>query len=111
MLVTQGNTTYLPTSTIVNFATTTTNLQPTLFAIQTNSTITAFSVDSTSKQLSFSVSGPDGSTGYIQVYISRTLITDASELQILLDGAPLNFDFVSVGDAWFVACDYHHSTH
>ncbi len=106
-----GNTTYLPTSTIVNFATTTTNLQPTLFAIQTNSTITAFSVDPTSKQLSFSVSGPEGSTGYIQVFISRTLITDASELQILLDGEPLNIDSASIGDAWLVVCTYHHSTH
>jgi len=86
-------------------------LQPTLFAIQTNSTITAFSVDATSKQLRFSVSGPEGSTGYLQIYISKTLIANASELQIMLDGAPLNFDSVSAGEAWLVSCYYHHSTH
>ena len=106
-----GNTTYLPTSTIVNFEATASSLQPTLFAIQTNSTITAFSVDATSKQLRFSVSGPEGSTGYLQIYISKTLIANASELQIMLDGAPLNFDSVSAGEAWLVSCYYHHSTH
>ena len=32
-------------------------------------------------------------------------------MQILLEGAYLNFDSVSVGDAWLVACYYHQSTH
>ena len=106
-----GNITYLPISTIVNFEPANSDSQPNPISIQTNSTIAAFSFDPASKQLSFSLTGPDGSTGYINVYISKGILADISNLKVSLDGEPVNFDAVSTGYSWVLSFDYHHSTH
>jgi hypothetical protein len=106
-----GNITYLPISTIVNFESANSNLQLNPISIQTNSTIAAFSFDPTEKQLSFSLTGPDGSTGYINVNISKSILTDISDLNVLLDGEPINFDAISTGYSWLLSFNYHHSTH
>ena len=106
-----GNVTYLPISTIVNFESANSDSQPNPISIQTNSTLAAFSFDPANKQLSFSLTGPDGSTGYINVYISKGILPDISNLKVSLDGEPINFDAVSTGYSWVLSFDYHHSTH
>jgi len=106
-----GNTTYLPISTIVNFETTDSGSQPSPVSIQTNSTIAAFSFDAPKKVLSFSFSGLEGSIGYLKVFISRGILADISDLKVLLDGEPVDFDAVSTGYSWVLSFNYHHSSH
>jgi hypothetical protein len=106
-----GNITYLPISTIVNFETTASGSQPSPVSIQTNSTIAAFSFDAAKKLLSFSFSGPDGSTGYLNVFISRGILADVSDLKVLLDGKPVDFETDSTGYFWVLSLNYPHSSH
>lgn len=106
-----GNITYLPISTIVNFETTGSGSQPSPVSIQTNSTIAAFSFDASKKILSFSFSGPDGSTGYSNVFISRGILADISDLNVLLDGEIVDFETGSTGYFWVLSLNYPHSFH
>jgi hypothetical protein len=105
-----GNSTYLPTSTIVNFETTPASPSQQLFSIQTNSTISAFSFNSAKDQLNFTVSGPPGSTGFVSMYIPQNMF-NITNLQVTLDGNPLNYTTQSIGNSWLLTFYYHHSTH
>ncbi|MGD6852048.1 MAG: hypothetical protein ACQCN6_08320 [Candidatus Bathyarchaeia archaeon] len=82
-----------------------------LFSVTSNSTLSGLSFDSASKQLSFSVSGPTGTTGYFDINIPKTLISDVSGLQVNLDGTAVHYDLQSQGDSWLVSFAYHHSSH
>jgi len=82
-----------------------------VFSIASNSTVTDLEFNSTSRQLSFTVSGPSGTTGYVDAYIAKTLIGDISTLKVYLDGAPLPYNATSQGDSWLIYFTYHHSTH
>jgi hypothetical protein len=106
-----GSPRYLKTSTIVNFEAVLSQNQQQIFSIQTNSTLSAFSFSSTSNELSFNVSGPVGSTGYIKVYIPKMLINNISNLQVYLDGANQSYVIESVDDSWLISFAYYHSTH
>jgi hypothetical protein len=55
--------------------------------------------------------GPTGTTGYVDLDIPKTLITDASGLKIHLDENQLAYSSESQGDSWLVSFTYHHSTH
>jgi len=105
-----GSMWYTETSTTVNFWNTPLGAQQ-VFSIQTNSTLSAFSFSSTSNELSFSVSGPIGSTGYVNVHVPKTLIGNVSDSQVYLDGAKLSYITESVGDSWLISFNYHHSVH
>ena len=82
-----------------------------IFSVSSNSTFSAFAFNSTSKELSFSVSGPSDTTGYVDIYIPKSLIIDTSNLKVYLDGNQLNFTTESQGDSWLLSFNYHHSTH
>lgn len=105
-----GNNAYPALDTTVNFA-----IAPydagSFFSINSNSTLSTLSFDSTKKQLSFTVSGPLGSTGYVEIYIPKTLMSDASGLEVKLDGAKLDYTLGDQGGAWLITFTYHHSTH
>jgi hypothetical protein len=105
-----GSMWYTETSTTVNFWNTP-FLEQQVFSIQTNSTLSAFSFSSSSNKLSFSVSGPFGSTGYVNLRVAKTLIGNASDLQVYLDGEELSYITVSVGDSWLICFNYYHSVH
>ena len=81
------------------------------FSIDSNSTLSELSFDSATKQLTFTVNGSSGTTGYVDVYIPKTLINDVSNLKVLLDGNTLPYSSQSIGDSWLVSFTYHHSTH
>ena len=106
----QGSENYLGTSNIVNFA-----LQPALeqsvFSVTSNSTISELSFDSASKELSFNVSGPSGTRGYVDVYFPKSLISDISGLEVYLDNSQLNYTIQSQGSCWLLYFTYHHSSH
>jgi hypothetical protein len=82
-----------------------------VFTLNSNSTITQFAFNSTSKELSFNASGPSGSTGYVSIYIPQTLVSDISNLKTYVDGNQVSFNSTSQGDAWLIAFHYLHSQH
>jgi hypothetical protein len=81
------------------------------FAIISNSTITELTFNSTSKTLTFTVSGPTGTKGYINLTISKTLIEDISGLTIYLDENPIDYTTASTDYFWLIHFTYNHSTH
>jgi len=82
-----------------------------LFSITSNSTISDLVFNSTSKTMSFTVSGSSGTIGCTNITIERTLITDINELTVYLDGNQINCTVVSTEYAWRLNFTYHHSTH
>ena len=105
-----GNDNYLPAT-----ATTTISFLPyenqNVFLIESNSTVSALTFNSTSLELSFTVSGPSDSTGYIKATIAKSLTTNAQDIKVYFDGNQLNYTLSSSADLWKLTFFYHHSTH
>lgn len=105
-----GNLDYSPTSTIVNFA-----LAPyaeeSVFSVTSNSTLSGLIFDSASSLLSFNVTGPSGTAGYVNAVIPKTLLNQLSSLKVYFDGSESTFDSVSQTDSWVVTFTYQHSSH
>ncbi len=84
--------------------------QPT-FSITSNSTVSSLAFNSTSEELSFTVSGPPGTTGYVNITVSKTLLPNLAGLKIYVDKQDINFTANTVGDSQILYFVYHHSTH
>ncbi len=84
--------------------------QPT-FSIESNSTVSSLAFNSTSEELSFTVSGPSGTTGYVNITVSKTLLPNLAGLKIYVDKQDINFTFDTVGDSQVLHFVYTHSTH
>jgi hypothetical protein len=106
----KGDENYLGTSNVISFA-----IEPTadqnVFSVTSNSTITALSFDSASKELSFNVSGDPGTRGYVSVFIPKSTVNDTTGLKVLLDGNQADYNAISQDDGWLLYFTYHHSTH
>ena len=104
-----GDTTYLGTS-----ATTTFSLLPhqnqALFFIESNSTVTALEFDGINPNLSFVVSGPDGTVGYIRVTIPNDLL-QTEDWTVFVDEVPVNPTITKDINKTFLYFTYRHSTH
>ena len=108
-----GNSTYPRASTVVTLVVTpypSENAQD-VFSVASNSTVSDLAFNSTSGQLSFTVSGPSGTTGYANVYISRSLVNDTSNIKTYIDGNAISYTVTSTDDSWILHFTYHHSTH
>jgi hypothetical protein len=73
--------------------------------------VTGLVFNSTSQELSFKVNGETGTTGYVNVYISKSMMNDATNLKVYFDQELLQPDPQSIGDSWLVSFTYHHSVH
>jgi hypothetical protein len=82
-----------------------------LFSISSNSTISQFAFNSTSHELTFTASGPSHTTGYIQLYIPKSLVSDITTLRAYIDGNPTTFTSESQDGAWLITFQYSHSQH
>jgi hypothetical protein len=82
-----------------------------VFSVTSNSTVTTLAFNSTSQELSFKVSGETGTTGFVNVYVSKALMSDASNLIVYFDQELLPPVTQSIGDSWIVSFTYHHSIH
>jgi hypothetical protein len=108
----EGNATFNEASTIVNFAVTPYEEQEEQkFTVASNSTISELVFNSISKELSFTASGASGTTGYVNVYIPKSLITDISDLKVYLDGSETTYATEQQGESWLVTFSYQHSDH
>lgn len=81
------------------------------FSIVSNSTVSELAFNSTSQVLEFTVSGPSGTTGFTNVTITKTLISDISTLEVYLDGNETNYTVNDLTYSWLIHFTYHHSTH
>ena len=87
------------------------NQEDNLFSVSSNSTLTELFFNSSSSELSFSVSGEDETGGYVDAYIPKSLVNDATSLRIYLDGEEIEYSIASLDDSWLLHFTYHHSTH
>lgn len=108
-----GDLTYSSTSTIVNLvvAPYTSESTKEVFSATSNSTVSNLAFNSTSGELSFSVSGERGTSGYVDVCIAKSLISDISTVKAYLDGKVINYEATQTDTAWILHFTYHHSTH
>lgn len=81
------------------------------FNIESNSTVSAFSFDAGLPQVSFIVSGPDGTSGYVKITIAKAFMPTADNMQVYLDGNPIGYSLDLNAHSWIVAFTYQHSSH
>jgi hypothetical protein len=82
-----------------------------LFLFESNSTVSALAFNSTSSELSFTVNGTAETAGYVKVTIAKSLVSNAANIKVYLDGNQLNYDVTSNADSWLLSFTYKHSTH
>jgi hypothetical protein len=87
------------------------NIWSSPFSVISNSTISELVLNSGSKILSFTVSGPSGTIGCTIVTIANTLVEDISQLEVYLDGTQINYAVTSTDYSWLIHFTYQHSTH
>jgi hypothetical protein len=81
------------------------------FIIESNSTVYALAYDDTTATLSFNVTGPTGSTGYVRASIAKGMLANSNQLQVYMDEKTLNYTVNSADDSWVYYFNYQHSTH
>ena len=81
------------------------------FFVESNSTITELFFNSTNSELSFTVSGSTGTTGYVKVTVAKSLVTSIQNVKVYLDGNQLNVAITSNDDYWLLNFNYTHSLH
>ncbi len=106
----RGDENYLGTSGIINFVIAPCD-ERNAFSVNSNSTITALSFDSASKELSFNITGYSGTTGYVSIYIPKTLVNDTVDFKVCLDSSQIQYTAQSQGDCCLLYFTYHHSSH
>ncbi|MDH5690546.1 MAG: hypothetical protein OEY81_03840, partial [Candidatus Bathyarchaeota archaeon] len=82
-----------------------------VFAVESNSTISALAFNSTAYELSFAASGSSGTTGYARVFISKELVANMSDLKVRVDETQIDFATASTDASWVLYFLYVHSTH
>jgi len=105
-----GNGTYGGTNTIKNVSVSRYEIDN-LYFVESNSTLTSLVFNSTSKEVGFTVSGPSGTTGYVQFLVSKTLMPDLENYKIYIDGQQVSCTAESAGDFQSLYFTYSHSTH
>ena len=105
-----GNMTYSPASSNVTL-----NSIPAMnqyvFSVESNSTITGLAFNTTSQELSFTASGPSGTTGYAKVTIAKSLVSNITNIRVYLDNNQTDYSITSTDDSWLLTFNYTHSTH
>jgi hypothetical protein len=82
-----------------------------VFFFESNSTVYALAFNNETSTLSFNVTGPTGTTGYVKTSIPKSLQTNGENLKVYLDGKQLNYSVTNFGDSWVFTFNYSHSTH
>jgi hypothetical protein len=108
-----GSASYPGTSAVVSLVVTPYSYENAqdMFLVESNSTLSDLAFNSTSGQLSFTVSGLRGTTGYANVYISKSLVNDTSNIKAYIDGNAMSYTVTSTAGSWILHFTYHHSTH
>jgi hypothetical protein len=105
-----GNETYGGTYTVENVSISRYEIDN-LFFVESNSTLTSLVFNSTSKEVGFTVSGPSGTTGYVKIRVSKTLMPDLNDYTVFIDGQQVSCTAESAVDYQSLYFTYSHSTH
>lgn len=88
-----------------------TDIEEQVFSVSSNSIVSSLTFNSTTREITFNVEGPEGTMGYTDIFLSKYLVPDINDLRIYLDGVEESYEAVSVDDVWFTRLTYHHSIH
>jgi parallel beta-helix repeat protein len=105
-----GNETHLSSSSVVFLSTLPDNNNGVL-SVESNSTISAFSFDSSTSKLTFSVSGENNTIGYVKVRFAKSLAESAADIRVFLDGNQTDPSVTSTDSSWQVVFTYSQSEH
>jgi hypothetical protein len=86
-------------------------IDPNQFNIESNSSVSAFSFDSSIPEIAFTVTGPDGTSGYVKATISKSFMPNAQNINVYLDGNSIEHSLDSNDNSWIITFNYQHSTH
>lgn len=79
-----------------------------VFSVVSNSTVSELTFNSTGMELYFTVEGLSGTTGFINVFISKTLLQNPSALEIYINNTRLNpeqYGISSIDNSWLLHFD------
>lgn len=82
-----------------------------VFSVESNSTVTTLSFNSTNSELTFQVSGEKDTTGYAKVTLAKSLVKSIVNIKVYLDGTPTSYSAAPTDDSWTITSKYTHSTH
>jgi len=112
-----GDDAYSGVGTTVNFAVAPMPIEdkPTetasVFSVSSNSTLSELAFNSAKEEISFTVSGESGTSGFVQTCIPKSLMPTVENLKVYIDGQEVPFSTLSENDVWIIIIGYHHSTH
>jgi len=105
-----GNATYGGATAMVNLAVMPYEDQN-VFSVTSNSTISGLAFNTTSWELSFTATGPDGTEGYTKVTVAKSLVENITNIRVYLDGNESEYTIASKDDSWLLTFTYIHSDH
>jgi parallel beta-helix repeat protein len=82
-----------------------------IFSVESNSTVTELAFDSISSEFTFVVHGPSGTAGYVKTTIAKSLVPNAENIRVYLDGNQLDYEVTSNTNSWLLTFTYQHSAH
>jgi len=82
-----------------------------VFSVTSNSTLSSLIFNSQTHELSFTVTGPEDTTGYVDVNIPNSLIANIANVKAYIDGDEIDYTSTSVDGFWHLHFIYQHSTH
>jgi hypothetical protein len=82
-----------------------------VFSVTSNSTISAVSYESANRELKFDVTGVDGTSGYVEVSLEKSLFEDIQGAEVKLNGTTVEYETSSSNDFWILRFSYSHSTY
>jgi hypothetical protein len=82
-----------------------------VFFVESNSTISELAFDTSNWTLSFTATGPNGTTGYTKVTVAKTLVANITDIKVYLDENEIPYTATSAGNSWLLVFSYAHSIH
>lgn len=106
----------MPTSETPNQSSPEPTTQPinvnTTFLVESNSTLSVVTFNAQNNKASFNVSGPSGTYGYIRCTIPKTMLPNASMLNVYLDNEAVEYSLTELStESWLLYFTYSHSSH
>lgn len=84
----------------------------TTFTVESNSTLSVITFNAQNNEASFNVSGPSGTYGYIRCIITKTMLQNASMLNVYMDNKTVEYSLTELStDSWQLYFTYSHSSH
>ena len=87
------------------------NQAETAFVAESNSTLSSLAFNATAKEISFTVSGAQGTFGYVRFAIPKTLLPTLNDFKVYMDGQEISFTATDKDELFILFFEYHHSTH